>query len=53
MGKPSIGDAVTAAGGIKKEREVHELTVLGEDSKDSIYNLIFVRAEEGGMTSDE
>ena len=53
MGKPSIGDAVTAAKGIKKEREVHELTVLEKDSKDSIFNLVFVRTEEGGMTSDE
>lgn len=47
MGKPSIGSAVTPAAEKEKKREVKELTVLKEDSKESIYYLIF--GEKGDL----
>lgn len=50
MGKPSIGDAVTVAAERQKEKEVQELTVLKEDSKESIYYLIFTETKEGGKS---
>ncbi len=40
MGKPSIGTAQIPAPE-KEKKQIKELTVLKESSKDSIYNLIF------------
>lgn len=49
MAKPSIGSAVTPAAEKEKKKEVKELTVLKEESKESIYQLIFCEKEKGGM----
>ena len=53
MGRPSIGAAVTPT--IEKERKtiVKELTVLAENSKESIYSLVFSETKEGGMNNHE
>lgn len=53
MGKPSIGKANIISAEKDKKREVRELTVLKEDSKESIYSLIFNKTAEGGMESNE
>lgn len=45
MGKPSIGAAVTSAPGKGTKREIKKLEVLKEDSKKSIYYLIFSETE--------
>lgn len=52
MSKPSIGDAVTLAAQKDKKREIQELTVLENDSRESIYHLIFNNTEKGGVISD-
>lgn len=49
MGSPSIGEAVTPATEKEKKREIKELTVLKEDSKESIYHLSFSEKEKGGL----
>jgi hypothetical protein len=41
MGKPSIGTAQIPVPGKEKEQVIKQLTVLKENSKESIYNLIF------------
>lgn len=53
MARPSIGGAITPT--IEKERKtiVKELTVLAENSKDSIYNLVFTDTKEGGINNHE
>lgn len=53
MARPSIGAAVTPT--IEKERKtvVKELTVLAENSKESIYNLVFSDTKEGGIKDNE
>lgn len=48
MGKPSIGDAVIPEMKEKNKKEVKELTVVEKDSKESIYNLIFLHLENDG-----
>lgn len=53
MGKPSIGAAVTPAAEKGKKREIKELTVLKEDSNESIYHLIFCAKEKGGVKENE
>lgn len=53
MGRPSIGDAVTVATEKEKKRDIHELTVLNENSEESIYYLIFSKTEKGGIESNE
>ncbi|OPX42019.1 hypothetical protein CLHUN_40780 [Ruminiclostridium hungatei] len=41
MGKPSIGTAQIPAPEKEKKQVIKELTVLKENSKETIYNLIF------------
>lgn len=53
MGKPSIGDAVIVSTERENKRKVQELTILDENSKESIFNLIFSSMEKGGTTTDE
>lgn len=48
MGKPSIGDVVIPEMKGKNKKEVKELTVVEKDSKESIYNLIFLNLENDG-----
>lgn len=45
MSKPSIGTAVTPALEKGKKQEIKELTVLKENSKESIYYLVFSETE--------
>lgn len=49
MGKPSIGEAETPVIEKRKKREVKKLTVLEENSKESIYYLLFSEAERDGL----
>lgn len=49
MRKPSIGDAVPLGMDKENRKEVQNLTVLQEDSKESIYYLVFSETEKGGM----
>ena len=53
MGKPSIGMAITPVIGNETKNEVKMLTILKEDSKESIYNMIFLETDEGGIKNDE
>lgn len=53
MGKPSIGDAVIVSTERENKKKVQELTILDENSKESIFNLIFSSMEKGGTTTDE
>ena len=45
MGKPSIGTAVTPALEKEGKQEIKELTMLEENSKESIYALVFSEAK--------
>lgn len=49
MGKPSIGEAITPVIEQERKKEIKELTVLKEDSKESMFYLIFSETETGGM----
>lgn len=49
MSKPSIGTAVTPAVEKEHKTDIKELTVLKDNSKESIYNLIFSETEKGGL----
>ncbi len=53
MGKPSIGTAVTPTIESEMRKEVKTLTVLHEDSKESIYYKIFLEKDKGGMEEYE
>lgn len=46
MGRPSIGDIVTASAERTKRKDVKELTELAKDSKESIFSLIFDSEKE-------
>lgn len=48
MSKPSIGTAVTPALEKEKKQVIKELTVLKDDSKESIYHLIFSETKNAG-----
>ena len=47
MGKPSIGTAVTPELKKEKKQEIKELTILKDNSKKSIYNIIFSETING------
>lgn len=47
MSKLSIGTAVTPVLEKEKKQEIKELTVLNDNSKESIYSLIFSQTENG------
>ncbi len=50
MSKPSIGTAVTI-GNVIEKKEIEELTVLKDNSEESIFNLIF--SEKGSLKKNE
>jgi hypothetical protein len=53
MSKPSIGDAVTPALERERRQEIKELTVLKDNSSESIYHLIFSGAESESARKNE
>lgn len=53
MARPSIGEAVTTTMENEKKMVIKELTILTEDSKESIYNLVFSVTKEDGIKNNE
>ena len=53
MGKPSIGAALTPELERERKQETMELTVLNDNSKESIYNMVFSEAENGTRKENE
>jgi len=51
MSKPSIGDAVTPALERERNQEIKELTVLDENSRESIFSLVFSESKNGSSNS--
>ena len=52
MSKPTIGAAVTLEQKEKK-REIKELTVLEDMSKESIYSMVFIESGNGSSENNE
>lgn len=46
MGKPSIGEVVTASAERVKKKDVIELTVLENGSKETLFQLLFESPQE-------
>jgi len=46
VGNPTISSAVTPATREEQRRELRELVVLSEDSKESIYYLVFSKQDQ-------
>lgn len=53
MGKPDIGGAAIPTALKDKKKKIEKLTVLREDSKESIYSLIFSEPGKGNLNDYE
>ena len=48
MGKPNIGEAKIPVSS-KETKKIEKLTILKDDSEESIYHLIFAGSESGSL----